>query len=150
MKKVQKVWAELSKNNRKGTKLSANKRNVKLNAIQEIENVRGYSETAMSEASYIISELMPEMEDKCYEIQMQVDNIIVNSEANALEDFANDLEQAIEVIEKSASDLGIDAEEIYDEIDEARRELDFMRSLQGDWDDLEREYPLVYRLTNLK
>ena len=149
MKKVQKVWAELSKAN-KGTKLSANKRNVKLNAIQEIENVRGYSETAMSEASYIISELMPEMEDKCYEIQMQVDNIIVNSEANALEDFANDLEQAIEVIEKSASDLGIDAEEIYDEIDEARRELDFMRSLQGDWDDLEREYPLVYRLTNLK
>jgi len=149
MKKVEKIWAELSKG-KKGINLSSNKRNVKLNAIQEIENVRGYSETAMSEASYIIQELMPEMEDKCYEIQMQVDNIIVNSEANALEDFANDLEQAIEVIEKSASDLGIDAEEIYDEIDEARRELDFMRSLQGDWDDLEREYPLVYRLTNLK
>ena len=149
MRKVEKIWAELSKG-KKGINLSSNKRNVKLNAIQEIENVRGYSETAMSEASYIIQELMPEMEDKCYEIQMQVDNIIVNSEANALEDFANDLEQAIEVIEKSASDLGIDAEEIYDEIDEARRELDFMRSLQGDWDDLEREYPLVYRLTNLK
>jgi len=149
MKKVEKIWAELSKG-KKGINLSSNKRNVKLNAIQEIENVRGYSETAMSEASYIIQELMPEMEDKCYEIQMQVDNIIVNSEANALEDFANDLEQAIEVIEKSANDLGIDAEEIYDEIDEARRELDFMRSLQGDWDDLEREYPLVYRLTNLK
>jgi len=128
MKKVEKIWAELSKG-KKGINLSSNKRNVKLNAIQEIENVRGYSETAMSEASYIIQELMPEMEDKCYEIQMQVDNIIVNSEANALEDFANDLEQAIEVIEKSASDLGIDAEEIYDEIDEARRELDFMRSL---------------------
>jgi len=149
MKKVEKIWAELSKG-KKGINLSSNKRNVKLNAIQEIENVRGYSETAMSEASYIIQELMPEMEDKCYEIQMQVDNIIVNSEANALEDFANDLEQAIEVIEKSANDLGIDPEEIYDEIDDARNELQDMRSLQGDWDDLEREYPLVYRLTNLK
>jgi len=149
MKKVQKVWAELSKG-KKNTNLSSKKRGVKLNAIQDVENAREYGENAYNEAVYIIEELMPELEDACYEVQRKVDNIIVNSEASSLEDFADELTDAIKRIEDSASALGVDADEIYDEIDEAKRMMALMRATQGEFDDLEDKFPLVYRLTNLK
>ena len=152
MKKVQKIWAELSKAKKapQRTKLSAKKRGVKLNAIQEVENAREYGFDSYNEAVYIVETVMPDLEEKCYDIQRDVDNIIVNSEASSLETFADELSDAIATIQKSADELGVDAEEIYDGMQEAQRLLATMRALQGDWDDLEKNYPLVYRLTNLK
>lgn len=152
MKQVQKVWAELSKTNKapKRTKLSAKKRGVKLNIVNEIENVMDYSETAYSEASYITQELMPEMEEQCYDIRGKIDNIIVNSEANSLEDFADELSGLISTIEDSANELGIDPEDIFDRFGDANELLANMRGMQDEWDSMEDNFPYAYRLTNLR
>jgi len=149
MKQVQKVWAELSKG-KKATKLSSKKRKVELNLMQEIENLRSYMEDSASEASYIVNEFAPEKEDMLYDIQRDLDNIIVNSEASSLETFISDLKDKLETLEDKARDLGMDANELYDEFDDAMRELEFAEQTQGQWDDMKDEYPLLFRLTNLK
>jgi len=148
MKQVQKVWAELSKG-KKATKLSSKKRKVELNLMQEIENLRSYMEDSASEASYIVNEFAPEKEDMLYDIQRDLDNIIVNSEASSLETFISDLKDKLETLEDKARDLGMDANELYDEFDDAMRELEFAEQTQGQWDDMKDEYPLLFRLTNL-
>ena len=148
MKQVQKVWAELSKG-KKATKLSSKKRKVELNLMQEIENLRSYMEDSASEASYIVNEFAPEKEDMLYDIQRDLDNIIVNSEASSLSDFISDLKDKLETLEDKARDLGMDANELYDEFDDAMRELEFAEQTQGQWDDMKDEYPLLFRLTNL-
>ena len=149
MRKVEKIWAELSKG-KKATKLSSKKRKVELNLMQEIENLRSYMEDSASEASYIVNEFAPEKEDMLYDIQRDLDNIIVNSEASSLSDFISDLKDKLETLEDKARDLGMDANELYDEFDDAMRELEFAEQTQGQWDDMKDEYPLLFRLTNLK
>ena len=148
MKQIQKVWAELSKG-KKGTNLSSNKRRVELNLMQEIENMREYMETSMNEASYIVDEFAPEKEDELYEIQRDLDNIIVNSEASSLETFISDLKDKMDTLEAKANDIGMDADELYDEFDETKKELEYANDILGKWDDLKNEYPLLFRLTNL-
>jgi len=148
MRKVEKIWAELSKG-KKATKLSSKKRKVELNLMQEIENLRSYMEDSASEASYIVNEFAPEKEDMLYDIQRDLDNIIVNSEASSLETFISDLKDKLETLEDKARDLGMDANELYDEFDDAMRELEFAEQTQGQWDDMKDEYPLLFRLTNL-
>jgi len=149
MKKVQKVWAELSKG-KKGTNLSSNKRKVALNIMQEIANQREYLETAYSEASYIVDEFAPEKEDELYKIASDLDNIIVNSEASSLYVFIDELKEKLDTLEAKANDLGMDANELYDEFDDAKSELeDAQRLWDNGWSKLDKENPLLFRLTNL-
>ncbi len=148
MKQIQKVWAELSKG-KKSTNLSSKKRKVELNLMQEIANSREYLENSMGEASYIVDEFAPDKEDQLYEIQKDLDNIIVNSEASSLGVFIDELKEKLDTLEAKANDLGMDADELYDEFDDAKRELENAESVYSQFSDLDKDYPLLFRLTNL-
>lgn len=148
MKQIQKVWAELSKG-KKGTNLSSKTRKVELNLMQDIANSREYLENSMGEASYIVDEFAPDKEDQLYEIQKDLDNIIVNSEASSLGVFIDELKEKLDTLEAKANDLGMDADELYDEFDDAKRELENAESVYSQFSDLDKDYPLLFRLTNL-
>jgi chaperonin cofactor prefoldin len=148
MKQIQKVWAELAKV-KKGTNLSSKTRKVELNLMQDIANSREYLENSMGEASYIVDEFAPDKEDQLYEIQKDLDNIIVNSEASSLGVFIDELKEKLDTLEAKAKDLGMDADELYDEFDDAKRELENAESVYSQFSDLDKDYPLLFRLTNL-
>lgn len=148
MKQIQKVWAELAKG-KKGTNLSSKTRKVELNLMQDIANSREYLENSMGEASYIVDEFAPDKEDQLYEIQKDLDNIIVNSEASSLGVFIDELKEKLDTLEAKANDLGMDADELYDEFDDAKRELENAESVYSQFSDLDKDYPLLFRLTNL-
>ena len=62
MKRVEKIWAELSQSKNK-TKLSTgSKRNVKLSVVDELENLYDQLEEQTSLTSYFAYEYIPEME----------------------------------------------------------------------------------------
>ena len=90
MKKLQKVWAELSKGN-KGTKLSSNKRNVKLSLIDDIESLMDYTEETQSTLSYFTYEIIGEQEEKLQDISLVIDEMIINSEMLNAKDSAEEL-----------------------------------------------------------
>jgi chaperonin cofactor prefoldin len=148
MKQIQKVWAELAKV-KKGTNLSSKTRKVELNLMQDIANSREYLENSMGEASYIVDEFAPDKEDQLYEIQKDLDNIIVNSEASSLGVFIDELKEKLDTLEAKAKDLGMDADELYDEFDDSKRELENAESVYSQFSDLDKDYPLLFRLTNL-
>jgi len=148
-KAVQSLWGQMHKRTPMKRNFSKQGRTVKLSIVDDITTVMSDAENAISEASYIVQDLMPELNDQVYEIRGQVDNIIVNSEANYLEEAGDEIEAALQKLEDSAGELGIDPNDIFDEYDDAKQMLQEMRSLQSEWDDLANEYPYVFRLTNL-
>lgn len=148
-KAVQNLWGQMGKRSPMKRNFSKQGRTVKLSIVDDITTVMSDAENAISEASYIVQELMPDLNDQVYEIRGQVDNIIVNSEANYLEEAGDEIEAALQKLEDSAGELGIDPNDIFDEYDDAKQMLQEMRSLQSEWDDLANEYPYVFRLTNL-
>lgn len=148
-KAVQNLWGQMGKRTPMKRNFSKQGRTVKLSIVDDITTVMSDAENAISEASYIVQDLMPELNDQVYEIRGQVDNIIVNSEANYLEEAGDEIEAALQKLEDSAGELGIDPNDIFDEYDDAKQMLQEMRSLQSEWDDLANEYPYVFRLTNL-
>tara|TARA_B110000908_G_C10264589_1_gene462445 strand:- start:5310 stop:5804 length:495 start_codon:yes stop_codon:yes gene_type:complete len=119
MKKLQKVWAELSKAN-KGTKLSSNKRNVKLSLIDDIESLMDYTEETQSTLSYFTYEIIGEQEEKLQDISLVIDEMIINSEMLNAKDSAEELGELLEKVEESAKGLGMDADEVFDRYDEAK------------------------------
>jgi len=147
--RLNRIYTQLSESGKKTKTKLSKKRSVKLNLVQEIENLRSYMEDSASEASYIVNEFAPEKEDMLYDIQRDLDNIIVNSEASSLGTFISDLRDKLETLEDKAKDLGIDPDEIYDEFSDAQRELSDAESTLGQWEDMDKEYPLLFRLTNL-
>tara|TARA_R110000823_G_C15829619_1_gene490099 strand:+ start:374 stop:868 length:495 start_codon:yes stop_codon:yes gene_type:complete len=119
MKKLQKVWAELSKGN-KGTKLSSNKRNVKLSLIDDIESLMDYTEETQSTLSYFTYEIIGEQEEKLQDISLVIDEMIINSEMLNAKDSAEELGELLAKVEESAKGLGMDADEVFDRYDEAK------------------------------
>lgn len=149
MSRLNRIYTQLSESGKKTKTKLSKKRSVKLNLVQEIENLRSYMEDSASEASYIVNEFAPEKEDVLYKIQRDLDNIIVNSEASSLGTFISDLRDKLETLDDKAKDLGIDPDEIYDEFSEAQRELEFAEQTLGQWENMDKEYDLLFRLTNL-
>jgi hypothetical protein len=150
MKKgVQKLWADLAAA-KKPAKLSKQGRGVKLSIVDDIESNLSFFEDAMSEASYIYDELMPALEEKAYDIQRDVDNVIVNSSAGSLEDAIRDVSEPLKKLEDNADALGISPSDIYDDYDRIKEMIEDSGYVLRNWEDLENEFPLVYRLTNLK
>jgi len=131
------------------TKLSKT-RKLKLSVVDEIESMKIYIEEATSEAFYVADELMPEMEEACFDIRNKVDNIIVNAQANGLSDDLPDFRKLVQSLEEKSGELGLDPSDIYDEYEEVKELLDNATRAAERWDGMEDEYPIVYRLTNLK
>lgn len=150
MKKgVQKLWAELAKA-KKPAKLSKQGKEVKLSIVDDIENSLSFFEDAMSEASYIYDELMPDLETKAYDIQRDVDNIIVNSNAASLEDAIREVSEPLKKLEDNADALGLSPSDIYDDYDRIKEMMEDSGYVLRNYEGMENEFPLVYRLTNLK
>jgi len=150
MKKgVQKLWADLAAA-KKPAKLSKQGKQIKLSIVDDIESNLSFFEDAMSEASYIYDELMPALEEKAYDIQRDVDNVIVNSSAGSLEDAIRDVSEPLKKLEDNADALGISPSDIYDDYDRIKEMIEDSGYVLRNWEDLENEFPLVYRLTNLK
>mgnify|MGYP006079841839 FL=1 len=131
MKKLQKVWAELSKAN-KGTKLSSNKRNVKLSLIDDIESLMDYTEETQSTLSYFTYEIIGEQEEKLQDISLVIDEMIINSEMLNAKDSAEELGELLEKVEESAKGLGMDADEVFDRYDEAKELVQNTISIHDD------------------
>jgi hypothetical protein len=119
MKQVQKVWAELSKAN-KGTKLSAKKRNAKLSVIDDVERSMSELEGAYQDLTYFTYEMLPELSEKAYDVNLAIDEMIINSEMMYAKDAGEGLLMNLERIEETASSLGIDPQEVFDQFDEAK------------------------------
>lgn len=150
MKKgIQNLWAELGKA-QKPAKLSKQGKEVKLSIVDDIESNLSFFEDAMSEASYIYDELMPDLETKAYDIQRDVDNVIVNSNANGLEDAIREVSEPLKKLEANAEALGLSPSDIYDDYDRIKEMMEDSGYVLRNWEGMENEFPLVYRLTNLK
>jgi hypothetical protein len=148
-KAVQNLWAELSKG-KKDTNLSSEKREVKLNVVQEIENSRSFLNDAVADVSYMVDEYLPDVEKQLFKIRTDLDNFLVNSNGSAIEDAYDELQTALGKLEENAKALGMDANDIYDEFDQAEDELSDSESYVNSWGDMEKNFDIVFRLTNLK
>ena len=131
MKKLQKVWAELSKAN-KGTKLSSNKRNVKLSLVDDIERLMDDTEDAQSNLSYFTYEILDEQEEKLSDISLIIDEMIINSGMLNAVDYAEEMQGLLEKVEESAKGLGMDADEVFDRYNEAKELVDSVMSTHDD------------------
>jgi len=131
MKKLQKVWAELSKAN-KGTKLSSNKRNVKLSLVDDIERLMDDTEDAQGMLSYFTYEIIDEQEEKLSDINLVIDEMIINSGMLNAVDYAEEMQGLLEKVEESAKGLGMDADEVFDRYNEAKELVDSVMSTQDD------------------
>lgn len=123
MKKVEKIWTELSKGNKR-TKLSANKRGVKLGAVDEARNLYDDLVDAQGLLSYFGDEVIDEQDEKLYEILTVIDEYIINSGMLNAKDYAEDMDMYLNKIEESAKSLGIDPEDIYEDYLDAKDLVD--------------------------
>ena len=115
MKKVEKIWAQLSKA-KKGTKLG---KQVKLSLVDDAQKQYEYLEEVYSDVSYFAYEEIERMEDKLQEIVMDLDNWLVNSSMSSIYDARETLKESLDKIEKSAEALGIDPDEIFPDFQDA-------------------------------
>ena len=150
MSRLNRIYTQLSESGKKTKTKLSKKRSVKLSLINDIENQKSYLEDAYNELSYILSEWAMDKEEKLYKIQGELDNIIVNSEATSTEIFIQELSEPLKRLEDNAKSLGIDPDEIYDEYQDAKDLIADASRLWRDWEDFDKEFPLVARLTNLK
>jgi ElaB/YqjD/DUF883 family membrane-anchored ribosome-binding protein len=132
MKEVQKVWAQLSKNKRQGTKLSKTKRNVKLSVVSELENLYDQLEEQTSLASYFAYEYIPEMDDKVRDAISGLDDYLVNTPMSYLTETAKEVSGLLEKLKKNADDLGIDVDDIYPDYEEMKSWADNAQDLMYD------------------
>jgi archaellum component FlaC len=120
MKKgVQKLWAELGKA-QKPAKLSKQGKQVKLNTVQEAQTSFNELEDSLGDLTYFAYEVINDQEDKLGEIMDVIDNMIINSSMLYAKDSAESLLESLEKIEKSAKDLGVDPEDVFDQYEEAK------------------------------
>ena len=137
MKKLQKVWAELSKAN-KGTKLSSNKRNVKLSIVDDVENKMSELEDYYNDLTYFTYEMLPELSEKAAEVNLALDEMIINSGMTFAKDAADELNDLLAKIEDSAKELGLSPDDVFDQYDDAKEMADNALNAHSDlvseWD----------------
>ena len=134
MKKVQNIWAELSKAKKapQRTKLSAKKRNVKLNIVDELQSLYEQLEEQTSITSYFAYEWLEEADKKVYDAIQGLDDFLINSSMSYLADTGKEALEAIAKLEENANALGIDPEEIYPDYEELKDWAENAESLQFD------------------
>jgi len=131
MKKLQQVWAELSKA-KKGTNLGSTKRNVKLSLVDDIERKMGEVEGSMMDLTYFTYEMMDDLEEKLSDISLAVDEMIINSQMLFAKDASDELNDLLDKVEESAKGLGMNADDIFDRFDEAREMVQTTESAHDD------------------
>mgnify|MGYP003630023675 FL=1 len=132
MKKgIQNLWAELGKA-QKPAKLSKQSKEVKLNTVQEAQTSFDELEDSLGDLTYFAYEVIEEQEQKLSEIMDVIDNMIINSMALFAKDEAESLIESLDKIEKSAKDLGVDPEDVFDQYDDAREMADQAMSAHDD------------------
>ena len=120
MKRVEKIWAELSQSKKK-TKLSTeSKRNVKLSVVDELENLYDQLEEQTSLTSYFAYEYIPEMDDKVRDAISGLDDYLVNTSMSYLTETAEEVKGLLDKLEANAKDLGVDVDDIYPDFEEMR------------------------------
>ena len=140
MKKVQNIWAELSKAKKapQRTKLSAKKRNVKLSKVEEAYAQYEELRDAHSELAYFVDEVLPDLEDKMSDIYRTVDEYFINGQIRYVEEIAQNLYENLQDIADSAKELGLDNSEIFDEYDDAfglsMEAEDLLKRGKSDWE----------------
>lgn len=127
MKKIQKVWAELSKA-KKGTKLGSAKRNVKLSIVDDLERLYDQVEEASSDLNYFTYEVIDEQEEKLSDIMLVIDEMIINSQMLYAKEGAEEMAELLAKVEASANDLGIDPEDVFAQYNDAKELVDSVQS----------------------
>ena len=119
MKKINKIWAELAKANKapQRTKLSANKRNVKLSAIDTVENQVSILRDILDEL-YSADSLLDEAYEAFDRFRSAGEAIVHDMGIDSIDSELKELYGAMSQIADSASELGMDMGEIYDELDQ--------------------------------
>ena len=130
-KQVQKIWAELAKA-KKGTKLSASKRNVKLSIVDELESLYDQLEEQTSLASYFAQEWVDEAEEKVIQAIAGLDDYLINSSMRYLADTGKEALEALNKLEENAKALGIDPDDIYPDFNELKDWAESAEDLQYD------------------
>ena len=121
MKRVEKIWAELSQSKKK-TKLSTrSKRNVKLSVVDDVERSMSELEDSVGDLTYFTYEMLPDLSEKAYDVNLALDEMIINSQMLFAKDAAEGLLENLERIDESAKSLGIDPEDVFDQYDDAKQ-----------------------------
>ncbi len=131
-KQVQKIWAELSKNKRKGTNLGLTKRNVKLSIVDDLERLYNEVESAQMDQSYFTYEIIDEQEEKLSDIMIIIDEMIINSQMMYAKDGADEMAELLAKVEESAKGLGLDPQDVFDQYDDAKELVDAVNSTHDD------------------
>jgi transcriptional regulator with XRE-family HTH domain len=141
MKKVEKIWAELSKAKRKGTKLSAKKRNVKLSVVDELESFYEQLEEQTSITSYFAYEWVEEAEEKVIDAIQGLDDFLINSSMSYLADTGKQALEALAKLEQIHKDLGVPMDELYPDYEELKEWAEGAEDLQFEaYEALQRSY----------
>ena len=121
MRKVEKIWAELSQSKNK-TKLSTrSKRNVKLSVVDDVERSMSELEDSVGDLTYFTYEMLPDLSEKASDVNLALDEMIINSQMLFAKDAAEELLENLERIDESAKSLGIDPEDVFDQYDDAKQ-----------------------------
>lgn len=124
-KAIQNLWADLSKAQEpKKAKFSKNEKNVKLSVVDDVERSMSELEDASGDLTYFTYEMLPELSEKAYDVNLALDEMIINSQMLFAKDAAEELLSNLERIEESAKSLGIDPEDVFGNYDEAKQMAD--------------------------
>ena len=137
MKKgVQKLWAELA-SAKKPAKLSKQGKEVKLSLVDDATEIYDELKDYLAELQYFNEDVLPDLEDKMSEIYRTVDEYFINGSMRYVPEYSDNLIEALDKIEKSAKDLGIDPEDIFSNFNNA---LDLHNDANSYVDEARREY----------
>lgn len=123
MKKgVQKLWAELATAQQpKKAKFSKQGKEVKMSVVDDVERSMSELEDSVGDLTYFTYEMLPDLSEKAYDVNLALDEMIINSQMLYAKDAAEGLLENLGRIEESAKSLGIDPEDVFDQYDEAKQ-----------------------------
>jgi len=117
------------------------KKQVKLGLVDDLERDYNYLEETSNLASYLAYEYGDEIIDAFsdFSLKYNLDDLMVNSPINMLDDIANEYRPVLEELEQKANDLGLDPAEIFGNYQEAKDLVDNADDLYRDMLDKYRE-----------
>jgi len=150
MSRLNRIYTQLSEAGKNTKTKLSKKRSVKLSLIDKIYTQRDYLKDAADHISYMTSEYLPEMEKKLFDIRRDIDNFIVNSDASSIEDFLSEMQDLVKELKSGADALGVPIDEVYDEYPELEDEIKYAEQMLDELDNMEKNFEIVFRLTNLR
>lgn len=133
---LKKVYSKLPN---KKVNLKAQK--VALGLIDDISYDYDNLEEEVSRLQYLLDEFIPQEFDRLDEAYILLKDVLVNNTENVIyyDDVAQD-EETIQSIREKADELGIDANEIFPNIDNYSEELTRLRTLSEEFEGAVRQF----------